>query len=353
MTRSLWNVRSLRVSLVPIGVLLLAIGAVSAAILAWSRGSRIPRVDRVLVSGPRAGAFFSCGCARDRRGGMTLARAHAPGRVLWVEVGDPFGGAESWVRRFLDARVPAFRIEAESDPVLLVRLGERYVRLVFVDRLAPEAIARLPRSEPLLCVAQRYSPSVWREIQDRDGLYVVASPPSVRPQRMRIVSYEGSAGRQVVLVGKDLDATVIDVVPKEGFETDPLDTEYLRDRHVRAGVLQPDGEPGRLAAEDPAKCAVCHPVAVQRWQESKHAHALESPGVDAPRHCFACHSVTRDRPRRAAPRFAVTCGSCHGRAHDHPDPLRPLAAANCTGCHTRTSSPDFDRPEYWQRIRCG
>ncbi|MEE8104789.1 MAG: multiheme c-type cytochrome [Planctomycetota bacterium] len=353
MIRSLWIVLRLRVPWKTIGVPLVTIGTVLATIWIWPRVDRIPRVDRVLVSGPRAGAFFSCGCARDRRGGMTLARAHVPGRVLWVEVGDPFGDTETYVRRFLNSRVHAFRIEAESEPAPVFRLGGRYVRLVFVDRLTPGDLARLPRSEPLLCVAQRFSHDVWREIRDREGLYVVANRLAVRERRMRIVSYEGAEGRQVVVVGSDLVANVVDVLPKVGQEADPLDTEYLRDQHARAGVLQPDGEPGRLAAEDPAKCAACHPGAVERWKKSQHAHALEAPGTDAPRHCFACHSVTRDRPRELAPRFAVTCGSCHGRSHHHPDPSRPLGSADCTGCHTKTSSPGFDRSGYWSRIRCG
>ncbi len=309
--------------------------------------------DAIVVSGPRRGAFFSCGCAKDRRGGMTLARRHLPGRVLWVEVGDAYGAERATVRRFLETRVDDFRVERESPAVSIVRFRDgRRVCLVFADRVGATELRRLARgSLPLLCVGQTFRPEVAALVSGARGAYVVGD--ALR-RGAGVVGFVGAEGRQVAVVDSRLAVRTLDVTPIPGLPPDPLDLEYLAARHRKAGVLVHEGAAlGAGTLADPDRCAECHPRTVERWHASRHAQALGHLGAGAARTCYGCHSVLRDEPPQGEARYAVTCATCHGDPSGHPRDGRKLGSAQCTGCHTSISSPQFEREAYWARIKCG
>jgi hypothetical protein len=312
--------------------------------------------DSVLVSGPRRGAFFSCACGADRRGGMTLAYARAKGRVLWVEVGDAFGNDPESVRQFLRERPASTRVEGEAEPVERIRFASgREALLVFVDRLDPKSLAALPsRGLPLLCVGAAFDPKVYAALRDAPGAYLVGDRPRRGSARLVVVGFEGLEGRQVAVVGDDLAPRVHDVVREPGTPADPMDVRYLEERHASAGLrVRTEGLLERIGAEDPSRCEGCHPRTVARWRASRHAHALEHLDADAPRTCFGCHAALRDRPPRNDPALAVSCAVCHGDLAAHPAGGERVGAADCAACHTEISSPRFERASYWARIRCG
>ena len=311
--------------------------------------------DVVVVSGPRRGAFFSCGCGSDRRGGMTAALALARGRVLWVEVGDAFGAEPGPVRRFLRERTASSRVSGESAAVEPIRFasGARAL-LVFADALGPADLPALRASPlPLLCVGAAFDARTYAALADRAGVYVTGDRRREGGGRLAVVGFEGLDGRQVTLLDGDLAARVEDVLRPPGVEADPMDVAYLEERHTAAGVrVVAEGLPPPGAGEDPGRCAACHPGAVERWRASRHAHALESLDHGAPRICFGCHSILRDRPARAEASLAVACASCHGDSGGHPGDGARVRSADCTACHTPISSPRFDRATYWARMRC-
>ncbi len=312
--------------------------------------------DFIVVSGPRRGAFFSCSCGDDRRGGMNLALARTRGRVLWVEVGDADGADGSFVRRFLRERVAAFRVEGEGPPIEEVRFrnGTRCL-LVFAARADPEALRMAASGRtPLLVVGAAFDPAFHEGLAGARGLHLSGDRERDGGGSCRPFGYEGDEGRQIVVVSPDLRARRLDVTAIPGLPTDPLDLAYLDTLHASAGLrVRVDllADPG--AVEDPARCASCHPATVARWEASRHAHALASLAEGASRTCYGCHSILRERPPTPSPHLAVACGSCHGDTRSHPAPESRLPYANCNGCHTRTASPRFERAAYWAKVRCG
>lgn len=316
-----------------------------------------PVFDAVVVTGPREGAFFSCSCGRDRRGGMSQLAARLPARTLWVEIGDPYGGERAFVRRFLEQRAHAFRVAGESAAVEEVRLSDgSEVLLIFAEQVPPEEIVRLVREKrPLILVGERLREDLLRLLGDARGIYAVSD----RPRResgtgLRVLGFEGREGRQALLIRAPLLAEVLDLSPLPGHPPDPMDVEWLDQRHRRAGVLAPSGgAPAAGARASPERCGECHPSTLARWRGSRHARALEELPAEGGRTCYGCHSVLREKPPARVAENAVTCGSCHGDASGHPEAGRSLPAADCAGCHTRTASPRFERSAYWERIRCG
>lgn len=332
------------------------LSALLAAAALWLAAPSAEAFDALLVSGPRRGAFFSCACGADRRGGMTLAHARAKGRVLWVEVGDAFGSDPEPVRRFLRERPASSRVEGEAEPVERIRFSSgRDALLVFVDRLDAEAIAALPsRGLPLLCVGAAFDPKVYAALRDAPGVYLTGDRPRRGSARLVVAGFEGLEGRQVAVVGADLVPRVHDVVREPGTPADPMDVRYLEERHAAAGLrVRTEGLLAGIGAEDPSRCEWCHPRTVARWRASRHAHALDHLDAAAPRTCFGCHSALRDRPPRADPALAVSCAVCHGDVSSHPADGARVGAADCTACHTEVSSPRFDRAACWAKVRCG
>jgi hypothetical protein len=143
-------------------------------------------------------------------------------------------------------------------------------------------------------------------------------------------------------------------------------------------------------------CSECHSTAASIWEDTPHAHALESlvhPGErsDVARHfdpeCISCH-VTGWNSQKHFPytsgylslegtsaMHGVGCENCHGPGSAHVaaeygeveaddarlEKLRgemrlPLAAAEkkCMECHDLDNSPDFHAPgafeKYWEQI---
>jgi len=111
-------------------------------------------------------------------------------------------------------------------------------------------------------------------------------------------------------------------------------------------------------------CILCHKKAYKTWSESKHAHAYETLVKDDREfdpECISCHTTgfgyksgysnEIDTPWL----LDVGCESCHGPCREHASsagristPIKP----DCIKCHNLDNSPEFDRDEYWKKIRC-
>jgi hypothetical protein len=300
--------------------------------------------DALVVSGPREGAFFSCGCGPDREGGMSAALARASGRVLWVETGDPFGAERAFVGRFLAERPAGFRVEGLSGDAEKLRFRDgTEALLLFVDRLDCGALRRHARGAlPLLCVASAFSGRVFEAISGARGLYLVGDRPREGGSpTMRVAGRVGRGGRSVAIVSAGLSVRVERALPSPGAPTDPLDLEWLSARHAAARLPPPAAGERR---SDPGSCAACHPATVRRWRESAHARAARSLPAGAGLHCRACHGGGRPE--------GVACDACHPGTGNHPPDAAP-PAGDCRGCHTESSSPRFDRERYGARVRCG
>ena len=106
-------------------------------------------------------------------------------------------------------------------------------------------------------------------------------------------------------------------------------------------------------------CVGCHPKSHHGWQDTAHAHALDTlkrigqhnnPG------CLPCHTVGYGLPggfvnEASTPLLAgVQCENCHGPGGNHvADPgdlsVRPvvsLASMTCGGCHNDAHHPTYD-----------
>lgn len=288
---------------------------------------------------------------------MTAALGLVSGRILWVEVGDPYGREEEFVGRFLRERPAAFRAAASAEDAEEVALSDgTRLRLLFVDRMERAALRRWAGSgERLLCVAARLDPSALAILEGARGLFVVGDRPrGGGSATLRLLGMEGREGRQVAIVGPGGEVRVRDVLPPEGAPSDPLDLEYLAARHAAAGVMRrAAGEPVEPGDDDPERCGACHPATLLAWSASRHAHATGTLPGGSPESCRACHDPGGGRGGGlgAGGSNGVGCFACHGAVRDHPG--SPVPAADCAGCHTETSSPGFRRERYWERIRCG
>lgn len=107
-------------------------------------------------------------------------------------------------------------------------------------------------------------------------------------------------------------------------------------------------------------CAACHSAHYIQWVNTKHYRSMDAVMLKAwefDQSCLACHgSVTEkagDRPKFAA----VECEQCHGPGADHA--ARPAKGYGrisdlktvCSSCHTPKTSPAFDAPSAWAKIR--
>jgi hypothetical protein len=114
----------------------------------------------------------------------------------------------------------------------------------------------------------------------------------------------------------------------------------------------------KIAAADPGptpvgpeQCAACHPTQMTLWEDSPHAHALETverasetacsgeaPFMDC--ECFECHTTGYDQRQGSYTHAGVTCEACHGPyIPDHPQAgLMQLEvdSSTCRDCHTVT-----------------
>ncbi len=107
-------------------------------------------------------------------------------------------------------------------------------------------------------------------------------------------------------------------------------------------------------------CAACHAAHYIQWTNTKHYRSMDSVMLKATefdQSCIACHgSVTQredDLPRFAA----VECEQCHGPGAAHTaNPAKGYGRINdlktvCSSCHTSKTSPAFDAPTAWMKIK--
>lgn len=112
-------------------------------------------------------------------------------------------------------------------------------------------------------------------------------------------------------------------------------------------------------------CQSCHAGAFKQWQNSKHAHAIQTiktASRDSDPECVSCHVVGFSAKggfasETASPHLAnVQCESCHGPRRDHvknpsvKSKSERKAKDACAECHTPPHSPRYNFPEYWKRV---
>jgi 2',3'-cyclic-nucleotide 2'-phosphodiesterase (5'-nucleotidase family) len=111
-------------------------------------------------------------------------------------------------------------------------------------------------------------------------------------------------------------------------------------------------------------CAACHQEAFQIWQNTGHAHAMETlerKNQHFDNECVGCHVVGFGQggfqSLVTTPQLKdVQCEACHGPGLSHvnnPGPGYGLmqVPVGCTKCHTVPNTPDFNFDTYWPKIK--
>lgn len=236
--------------------------------------------------------------------------------------------------------------------------------------------------------------NIWNELSPyRDGslfdLALATSEDSMDEPEMNgqvPVFYNGRHGREVGVL--DLVVTESGKTKVAAWRSEPLTSDIPDDEDMLALIADQRRSlkdidplvltkkrppPGEAVYAGSEKCAHCHGQAFRIWQQTAHAHALESlkpKGAEYDPGCVVCH-VT-DHPSQdgyvdeeTTPGMAnVSCESCHDRASIHVEarmnrtqlegmkafvPAPPV----CIRCHDKANSPDFDYRTYWAKIQHG
>lgn len=179
--------------------------------------------------------------------------------------------------------------------------------------------------------------------------------------------------------------------------------QRLRDERMVA-AQGATGHPSNAGFVGAAKCGECHTKALQVWQNSAHAHALESLDPAAGRsgaerlhginrafdaECLSCHvggwdpqnylrfrggflpleQAETDEDRLLSALLGGNqCENCHGPGSRHVELIeagnteaaagevrvtleQARGDAGCVKCHDGDNSPEFNFDSYWQQIR--
>ena len=110
-------------------------------------------------------------------------------------------------------------------------------------------------------------------------------------------------------------------------------------------------------------CVACHQAIYKNWQQTKHAHAIDSlkrTHKHSDPECLACHVTGMHKPggfislKQTPQMINVQCEACHGPGREHAN--YPIATQlkngfqYCIKCHSKENSPNFDVSKYWKRI---
>jgi hypothetical protein len=110
-------------------------------------------------------------------------------------------------------------------------------------------------------------------------------------------------------------------------------------------------------------CITCHQPQFAQWQETDHAHAMETlvqDGKEQVPECQTCHSTGNGfrtgfvTPATTPDLWQVGCESCHGpgagHIADNQAPYGIIVEEACADCHTSHDSPDFDYETYFPKV---
>ncbi|MBD3173703.1 MAG: hypothetical protein GF320_00870 [Armatimonadia bacterium] len=287
--------------------------------------------------------------------------------------------------------VAARLLEFEGHPGVLVLAS---ADLSAIDpRVLSEAVrSELSRREAeraIVVLVTRESPAGNAALADLLGDEVdiflgASSPPRSRDYRDPI-----EPGPVVPAISQGKALTVIDVFevedegPRVEARFEPVSPNLLEERAVAEIVddyyataatrSRPDaGDDSNVdyvmrGWADAQVCAPCHQEEYDVWQETAHAHAIDTLAkrdrlVDE---CLACHSEEFRRngvfdPAALVPDDGVTCATCHGDGLVHSMTgrteyiERSMEAQDCMACHNETQQPQgFDFEESWEKIAHG
>ncbi|MCZ6779489.1 MAG: multiheme c-type cytochrome [Acidobacteria bacterium] len=112
------------------------------------------------------------------------------------------------------------------------------------------------------------------------------------------------------------------------------------------------------------RCKSCHEQAFAVWEDTVHAHALDTLVRERQMYnpeCLLCHTTGYRKAggyigMSNTPQLAhIQCESCHGASGTHPESrvagFGKAGIQSCLPCHTRENSPEFNFSSYWERIR--
>lgn len=170
------------------------------------------------------------------------------------------------------------------------------------------------------------------------GIVAVIPSVAVAVEHRRIVRPVLSDGMAVELLLVDAGGAI------QARRTMPVDDSLpddpavaLRFRDVLTSTIKPGENPSQA-------CMACHPTAFAAWQQSRHAHALESLKTDDRTDgCISCHS-TPIATSVLAP--GVSCQSCHAGSYQHvasQGTARTSGTTDCRTCHDARHNPAFQR----------
>jgi hypothetical protein len=177
--------------------------------------------------------------------------------------------------------------------------------------------------------------------------------------------------------------------------------QRLRDERL-TGAGSSTGHPAGAEYVGAARCGECHTQAMQVWQQSAHAHALESLNPESGRdgserlhgilrdrdpECLACHvtgwdpvnyvryrsgfmhadlAETADEAGLESLLAGSQCENCHGPGSRHVElieqgnlqaagvevrvTLEQARQTGCVRCHDGDNSPEFDFDTWWEHV---
>ena len=144
---------------------------------------------------------------------------------------------------------------------------------------------------------------------------------------------------------------------------------WLASSRIRVTTQPPDAGSPRGESSPTyvtsAACSQCHVAEYMKWANGPHAHAtdpLPPRWVEFEASCLDCHA-TGATPATATTKLeiarlqSVQCEQCHGPGGNHVAKpgkgygrVASMQSA-CAACHTSETSPDFDLPTAWAKIK--
>jgi hypothetical protein len=129
-------------------------------------------------------------------------------------------------------------------------------------------------------------------------------------------------------------------------------------RQIGSAFVGPDGKTTQLLFMGDSYCLPCHQTQHQSWLQTAHARAYqtlvrETKSSDPA--CLTCHTTGFASLRNSGANMVnVQCEACHGPGEGHPDTRKSLLKISqdqCFQCHNRANSPNFNYPDYLDKIR--
>lgn len=129
-------------------------------------------------------------------------------------------------------------------------------------------------------------------------------------------------------------------------------------QQIGSSFVGPDGNTTQLLFMGEGYCLPCHQTQHQSWLQTAHARAYQTLVRDnrsSDPACLTCHTTGFASLKNSGANLVnVQCEACHGPGDGHPDTRKSLlkiSQDHCFQCHNRANSPNFNYPDYLDKIR--